>query len=61
MQYKKIAILLLWIANVRGATAVEYGILMAAISVSIMLVIFSIGDGFTEIFETVSSYLQESL
>ena len=60
MQHKK-ATLLLWIANVRGATAVEYGILMAAISVSIMLVIFSIGDGFTEIFETVSSYLQESL
>ena len=60
MQHKKAA-LLLWIANVRGATAVEYGILMAAISVSIMLVIFSIGDGFTEIFETVSLYLRESL
>ena len=39
MQHKKAA-LLLWIANVRGATAVEYGILMASIAVSIMLVIF---------------------
>ena len=60
MQHKRAA-LLLWIKDVRGATAVEYGILMAAIAVSIMLVIFSIGDGFTEIFETVSLYLRESL
>ncbi|MFH1158259.1 MAG: Flp family type IVb pilin [Pseudomonadota bacterium] len=51
----------LWLTNTRGATAVEYGILIAAISVSIMALLFSIGDNFTEMFEVISSYLVRNL
>jgi len=57
---RKVTTFFLWLTNVRGATAVEYGIIVAAISVSIMALLFSIGDNFTEIFEVISSYLQRT-
>ncbi|MCK4945607.1 MAG: Flp family type IVb pilin [Alphaproteobacteria bacterium] len=58
---RKAMTFLLWLANVRGATAVEYGIIVAAISVSIMALLFSIGDNFTDVFEVISSYLVRNL
>lgn len=41
-----------------GATAVEYGIMVAGIAVAIITVVFLIGDELARLFETVLEYLQ---
>lgn len=51
---------LLWsfIVNENGATAIEYGLLAAGISVAIIAVVFSLGTSLNSTFSSVSSQLQ---
>ena len=40
-----------------GATAVEYGIMVAAIAVAILLIVFALGDQIAALFEQVRGAL----
>jgi pilus assembly protein Flp/PilA len=42
----------------RGASAVEYGLLVAAIAAVIILVIFALGDNITSMFSNTCSTIQ---
>jgi Flp pilus assembly pilin Flp len=41
----------------KGATAIEYGLIVAAISVSILALVFMFGDTLEGTFNTIHSYL----
>ncbi len=40
-----------------GATAIEYGLIVAAIAVAIGLVVFALGDSISDLFTQVSTFL----
>ncbi len=42
-----------------GATAVEYGIMVAAIAVAILVVVFALGDQITAMFAEVNEAIDE--
>ena len=42
-----------------GATAVEYGIMVAAIAVAILIIVFALGDQIAALFEEVNTALEE--
>lgn len=44
--------------NTEGATAIEYGLLAAAISVAIIATVFLVGDEVFQAFQTVLTQLQ---
>ena len=44
--------------NERGATAVEYGIMVAAIAIAILAVVFLVGDELNTLFQEVLTELQ---
>jgi pilus assembly protein Flp/PilA len=46
--------------NEEGATAVEYGIMVAAIAAVIIAVVFTIGERVNEAFEDVDTELQDA-
>lgn len=51
----------LWLDYVHGedgATAIEYGLIISAVSITIMATVLVIGDWGEDTFETISSYLQ---
>lgn len=39
-----------WTGDTRGATAIEYGLLMAAVALGILLAIYALGDSLYAIF-----------
>jgi pilus assembly protein Flp/PilA len=45
-------------ADARGATAVEYGLMVALLSVAMIGVLFTTGDGIKNVFSTLSTALQ---
>jgi len=47
-----------FIANERGATAIEYGLIAAGISVAIIAVVFSLGSSLNSTFSSISSQLK---
>jgi pilus assembly protein Flp/PilA len=51
LDYLRIMIAARTANNERGASAVEYGLLIAGIAALIVVVVFAFGDNLTEIFE----------
>lgn len=47
-----------WFRNTGGATAVEYGLIAAAIAMAIMAIVFLMGDNLVLIFEDLSTSLK---
>lgn len=47
----------LWFKNVQGATAIEYGLIVAGISVVLMAVIFALGTDVTGTFQSIATAL----
>ena len=43
-----------------GATAVEYGLIVAALVLAIMVLIFTMGDGMVTVYETMSTQISEA-
>jgi len=41
-----------------GSTTIEYGMIVSAVSVAIVVIVFSIGSKFGIVFTTINSYLQ---
>lgn len=50
-----------WFRNAEGATAIEYGMIMAGIAVALMAVIFTMGDSLIIIFEKASDKIASVL
>jgi len=48
---------LIYFKNISGATAVEYGLIVAAIALALMALIFAFGDNFNLIFENLISII----
>ncbi len=46
-----------WAMNKEGATAIEYGLIAAGISVAIVVVVFTLGDDIRGAFETIQGEL----
>lgn len=42
-----------WAVSDEGATAVEYGIMVAAIAVAIILIVFALGDQLAAMFQAI--------
>jgi pilus assembly protein Flp/PilA len=49
-----------FLKNESGATAIEYGLIAAGISVAIVTIVFNIGTGLKTTFTTVSSALSST-
>lgn len=47
-----------YIKNEDGATAIEYGLIAAGISLAIAAVVFTFGDDLTALFETMETTLE---
>jgi len=47
-----------WMQSDEGATAVEYGLMVAAIAVAIVLIVFTLGDEVAEMFQRVLTAIQ---
>ena len=47
-----------WLKDTRGATAVEYGMIVFGIASVLIALIFSIGDDLNEIFGKIQAYLE---
>lgn len=47
-----------FLANEQGATAIEYGLIAAGIAVAIIATVFGLGTNLNSTFSTVSSSLQ---
>lgn len=45
-----------WFAETEGATAVEYGLMVAAVSIVILMAVFMFGDSTLSMFQQISSY-----
>lgn len=45
-----------WVKNEQGATAIEYGLMVAGIAVVIVGSVFAFGEGFNEMLATFTSY-----
>jgi pilus assembly protein Flp/PilA len=43
-----------WAMNKEGATAIEYGLIAAGISIAIVVVVFTLGDNLEATFTTIS-------
>ena len=54
---KVLELLKLFIKDERGATAVEYGLLVAALSVLVAAGILATGDSIVDLFTTISTWL----
>lgn len=52
--YKVMSKITTWAMNREGATAIEYGLIAAGISVAIVAIVFTLGDNLKGAFETVS-------
>jgi len=46
-------------SDVRGATAIEYGLIAAGIAVGISVVVFAFGDDLAQLFSDMSTSIQE--
>ncbi len=46
-----------WAHSDEGATAVEYGIMVAGIAVVILVIVFALGDQIKGMFQTVSDWI----
>lgn len=46
-----------WFAETEGATAVEYGLLVAAVSIVILVAVFSFSGSVVDMFEELSGWL----
>ena len=53
-------LLALW-RNDRGATAIEYGLIMSAVAIALMAVIFSMGDSLINIFDSINTKIMSVL
>jgi pilus assembly protein Flp/PilA len=51
------ALIARFLTNESGATAIEYGLIAAGISVAIIVVVFSLGTQLTNTFQTISDKL----
>lgn len=50
-----------WLHSCKGATAMEYGLIAAGISLAIVATVFVAGDAVASIFETITGYISENL
>lgn len=50
-----------WLHSRRAATAMEYGLIAAGISLAIVATVFVAGDNIAAIFETITGYISENL
>lgn len=55
MMHKMMAKITTWAMNKEGATAIEYGLIAAGISVAIVAVVFLLGDDLKGAFEKVQT------
>jgi pilus assembly protein Flp/PilA len=46
-----------WFAETKGATAVEYGLMAAGISIAILLAVFTFGGNMAGMFDEFSNWL----
>jgi pilus assembly protein Flp/PilA len=44
-----------WLVQDEGATAVEYGLMVAAIAVAIVVIVFTLGDQIAALFQRIST------
>ena len=44
--------------NDRGATAVEYGLIVAGIAIAIVIIIFTLGDEIARMFQDITTQIQ---
>lgn len=49
-------LMILWYGDVRGATAIEYGLIVAAISLVILGSFFAFGNGFNTMLSTLTGW-----
>lgn len=47
-----------WARSEDGATAVEYGLIVAGIALAISAAVFALGDNVVGVFDEITSYLQ---
>lgn len=50
MHYVKLIYIKYWLLSLRGATAIEYGFIAAAIAVAISVVVFAMGGDLADLF-----------
>lgn len=50
-----------YISSQDGATAVEYGLILAGLAVFIVIVVFTMGDSLTSIFGALNTEMQDNL
>jgi len=47
-----------WTQSENGATAVEYGLIVAGIALAVSAAVFALGDSIVGMFDEITSYLQ---
>lgn len=52
---------ILWLKNTRGATAIEYGMIVVAIAIAISVIVFTMGEDITQIFTNADDRIQSRL
>ncbi len=60
MFYKFLAAFRSWIFDVRGATALEYGLIVAGIAMAIILTIFLTGTSLSSLFSAIAESMSSS-
>lgn len=50
-----------YLENVSGATAIEYGLIAAGISLAIATVVFTFGDQLVEVFQSMETQMGEAV
>lgn len=50
-----------WLHSTRGATAIEYGLIVGAIGVAVSVVVFTMGDSLVAIFTNVNTRMESVL
>lgn len=60
MFYKFLAALKGWVFDARGATALEYGLIVAGIAMAMLLAVFLTGTSLSSLFSTIADAMTSS-